>query len=91
MTWNVHSEYQNNLPVSIALDNKPTPPSWGQSEIIPKEAVTILANIQEGFSPPLTSSGQFSLPSSAGKGNNVLQKAHSTPGSETQVPQEFLE
>ena len=90
MTWKVRSEYQQNCPVSIALDNKPTPSCWGQSGIVRKEAITILANLQEGFSPAVTSSGQFSLPSLAGKGANVLQNAHSTPDSETQVLQEFL-
>lgn len=90
MTWKVRSEYQQNLPVSIALDNKPTPSCRGQSGIVPKEAITILANPQ-GFSPAVTSSGWFSLPSLAGKGANVLQKAHSTHDAETQILQELLE
>lgn len=61
MTWKVHSEYQQNLPVSIALDNKPKPSCWGQSGIVPKEAITILANLQ-GFSPAATSSGHLLCP-----------------------------
>lgn len=36
-------------------------------------------------------SRQFSLPSLAGQGANVLQNSCSTPGSQTQVLQEFLE
>lgn len=91
MTWKVRSEYQQNLPVSIALDNKPTSSCRGQSGIVPKEAITILGNPQEGFSPAVTSSVWFSLPSLAGKGANVLQKAHSTPDAETQILQELLE
>jgi len=56
MIWKVHSEYQQNLPVSIVLDNKPTPSCWGQSGIVPKEGIAILAYLQEGFGPAVTSS-----------------------------------
>lgn len=91
MTWKVHSEQQQNFPLTVSLDKNPAPSCEGQVGIIPKEEITVLASLQEGFSPGVTASGWFSLPSLAGKGAHVLQKAHNKPDSETQVLQEFLE
>lgn len=91
MTWKAHSQEQQNFPLSIVLDKNLTPSFWGQVGINPKEEITVLASLQEAFSPAVTPSGWFSLPSLADKGAHVLQKAHNIPGSETQVLQEFLE